>query len=78
MSGGKNKNKVRSAPDTPEQYQEVDFEEEGEETEAEDQQDDQVSSVSLQKEVKDLSFKLNQVLGVLAKFTKQTSAPDIL
>jgi hypothetical protein len=44
MTGGKRKNKVRSAPDTPEQNQEVDFEEEeGEETEVADQQDKQVS-----------------------------------
>ena len=36
MVGGKNKNKVRSAPVTPEQNQEVDFEEEGEESEVEE------------------------------------------
>jgi hypothetical protein len=41
-------------------------------------QDDQVSTVSLQKEVKDLSAKLNQVLGAVENFTKQTSAPEIL
>ncbi len=34
--------------------------------------------VSLQKEVKDLSVKLNQVLGAVAKLTKQTSAPGLL
>jgi hypothetical protein len=67
MTGGRRKNKVRSAPVTPEQYQEVDFDEEGEETEEADQQDEQGSAVSLQKEVKDLSAKLNQVLGVVAK-----------
>ncbi len=44
----------------------------------EDQQDEQVSVVSLQKEVKDLSVKLNQVLGTVEKLTKQTSAPGIL
>ncbi len=52
MVGGKNKNKVRSAPVTPEQNQEVDFEEEGEESEVEDQQDEQDFAGSLQKEVK--------------------------
>jgi hypothetical protein len=40
----------------------------------EDQEDEQDS---LKKEVKDFS-KLNQVLGVVAKLTKQTSDPDIL
>ena len=63
---GRIKNKTRSAPVTPEQHQEVDFDEEGEETGVEDQQDEQVSVVSLQKEVKDLSTKLNQVLGTVA------------
>jgi hypothetical protein len=62
--------KIVSVPVTPEQHQEVDFEEEGEETDTDDQQDDQVSSVSLQKEVKDLSVKLNQVFGVVTKLTK--------
>jgi hypothetical protein len=48
MTGGKSKNKVRSAPDTPEQNQEVDFEEEaGEETEVADQQDKQVFRLSV-------------------------------
>ncbi len=56
----------------------MDFDEEGEKTEEKDQQDDQVSVVSLQKEVKDLSANLNQVLGAVAKLTKQTSAPGIL
>ena len=63
---GRIKNKTRSAPVTPEQHQEVDFDEEGEGTGVEDQQDEQVSVVSLQKEVKDLSTKLNQVLGTVA------------
>ncbi len=40
---GKNKNKARSAPVTPEHHQEVDFDEEGEETEEEDQQDEHLS-----------------------------------
>jgi hypothetical protein len=41
---GRRKNKARSAVDTPEQHQEVDFDEEGEVAEAEDQQDEQVFS----------------------------------
>jgi hypothetical protein len=41
---GRNKNKARSALTTPEQYQEVDFDEEGEEAGVEDQQDEQVFS----------------------------------
>jgi hypothetical protein len=65
-------------PDTPEQYQEVDFEEEGEEVDEDDQQDEKTSAVSLQKEVKDLSAKLNQVLGTVVKLTKQVNAPSIL
>ena len=48
----------------------MDFEEEGEEADTEDQQDEKTSSVSLQQEVKDLSAKLNQVLGAVAKLTK--------
>jgi hypothetical protein len=32
----------------------------------------------LKKEVKDLSVKLNQVIGEVAKLTKQTSVPGIL
>ncbi len=75
---GWSKNKPRSAPDTPEQHQDVDLHEEGDEEGAEDHQDEQVSAVSLQKEVKDLSVKLNQVLGVVAKLTKQTSVPGLL
>jgi hypothetical protein len=78
MPGGKSKNKARSVPATPEQHQEVDFEEEGEEVDAEDQQDEKASSVSLQQEVKDLSAKLNQVFGAVAKLTKQVNAPSIL
>ena len=70
MPGGKSRNKARSVPATPEQHQEVDFEEEGEEADAEDQQDEKASTVSLQQEVQDLSTKLNQVLGVVAKLTK--------
>ncbi len=75
---GRSKNKARSAPTTPEQHQDVDLHEEGDETGAEDHQDEQVSTGSLQKEVKDLSAKLNQVLGAVAKLTKQTSAPGLL
>jgi hypothetical protein len=56
----------------------VDLHEEGDETGVEDQQDEQVSTVSLQKEVKDLSAKLNQVLGTVANLTKQTSSSSIL
>ncbi len=48
MTGGKSKNKARSVPATPEQHQEVDFEEEGEEVDTEDQQDEKASSSSLQ------------------------------
>ena len=72
----KSKSKARAA--SPEQHQEVDFEEEGEEVEEEDQQDEQASNNSLQKEVKDLSAKLNQVLGAVEKLTKQVNAPSIL
>ena len=74
----KSKSKARSAAASPEQPQEVDFEEEGEEAEAEDQQDGQASTGSLQKEVKDLSVKLNQALGAVAKLTKQVNTPIIL
>jgi hypothetical protein len=74
----RSKSKARSAAASPAQHQEVDFEEEGEEAEAEDQQDEQASTGSLQKEVKDLSAKLNQVLGAVAKLTKQVNAPSIL
>ena len=58
--------------------QETEHEEEGEETEVDDQEDDEVSTVSLQKEVKDLSTKRNQVFGAVAKLTKQVSTPRIL
>ena len=78
MAGGKSKNKVRSAPDTPAQHQEVEHEEEGEETDVEDQEDEEVSTVSLQKDVKDLSTKLSQVFGVVTTLTKQVNAPSIL
>ncbi len=61
VPGGKCKNKTKSAPVTTEHHQEVEHEEEGGET-SEDKQD---STVSLKKEVKDLSTKLNQVLGAL-------------
>ena len=44
----------------------------------EDQEDEEVSTVSLQKEVKDLSTKLIQVLGVVAKLTKPVNGPSIL
>jgi hypothetical protein len=56
----------------------VDFEEEGEEADAEDQQDKKDSAVYLQQEVRDLSVKLNQVLGTVVKLTKQVNAPSIL
>ena len=52
MPGGKSRNKARSVPATPEQHQEVDFDEEGEETDTEDQQNEKASAVSLQQEVK--------------------------
>jgi hypothetical protein len=63
---GWSKNKARSAPATPEKNQDVDLHEEGDETGAEDHQDEQVSTVSLQNEVKDLSSELNQILGAVA------------
>ena len=56
----------------------MEHEEEGKETEVEDQEDEEVSTVSLQKEVKDLSVKLNQVIGPVEKLTKQVSTPNIL
>jgi hypothetical protein len=65
-------------PTTPEQHQEVDFEEEGEEADAEDQQNAKASTVSLQQEVRDLSAKLNQVLGAVTTLTKQVNSPRIL
>ena len=77
MVGGKSKNKSRSPPTTPE-HQEVEFEEEGEETEVEDQQDKQVSTVFLQHQVNNLDTKINQVLAALGKLTKQTDATGIL
>jgi hypothetical protein len=77
IPGGRRKTKARSAPATPDQHQEVDSEEGGEEEEEEHQQDEQGSG-SLQKEVKDLSAKLNQVLGAVAKLTKQVNTPSIL
>jgi hypothetical protein len=78
MSGGKSKNKARSVPDTPEQHQELDFEVEGDEADEEDQQNAEASTVSLQQEVRDLSAKLNQVLGAVATLAKQVNAPSIL
>ena len=78
MAGGKSKNKAKSASATPAQYQGVEYEEEGGETDVEDHEDEEVSTVSLQKEVKDLSVKLSQVLGAVAKLTKQVNAPSIL
>ena len=78
MPGGKSRNKARSVPVTPEQHQEVDFEEEGEEADAEDQQNEKASTVSLQQEVKDLSAKLNQVHrcgGKTDKTSKHTQHP---
>ena len=74
MTGGKSKNKSRLAPDTPE-HQEVEFEEEGEETEVEDQQD---STVFLHQRVDNLDTKINKVLAALGKLTKETSVPGIL
>ena len=78
MPGGKSKsrNKARSVPATPEQHQGVDFEEEGEEADTEDQQNEKASTVSLQQEVRDLSVKLNQALGVVATLTKQVNEPS--
>jgi hypothetical protein len=63
-----------SVTTTPEHHQEVGHEEESGGIDVEDQEDEQDS---LKKEVKDFS-KLNQVLGVVAKLTKQTSDPGIL
>jgi hypothetical protein len=70
VTGGKCKNKAKSAPVTTEQHQEVEHEEEGGET-SEDEKD---STVSPKKEVKDLSTKLNQVFGAVEKLTKQVGA----
>jgi hypothetical protein len=78
VMAGWSKNKARSVPTTPEQHQDVDLHEDGDEAGEEDHQDEQVSTVSLQKEVKDLSAKLNRVLGEVQKLTKQTSVPGIL
>ena len=78
MPGGKSRNKARSVPATPEQHQEVDFDEEGEEVDAEDQHNAKAPTVSLQQEVRDLSAKLNQVLGAVATLSKQVNAPSIL
>ena len=44
----------------------------------EDQDDSECPAVSLHKEVKDLSAKLNQVIGVVSTLTKQVNAPSIL
>ena len=74
MVGGKSKNKDKLVPTTPAQLQEED---EGE-SDVEDQDDGEGPTVSLHKEVKDLSAKLNQVLGAVAKLTKQVNAPSIL
>ena len=63
-------------PATPEQHQEVDFDEEGEEADAEDQHNAKAPTVSLQQEVRDLSAKLNQVLGVVTvEASKRTQHP---
>jgi hypothetical protein len=78
MAGGKSKSKAKSSPAAHAQHQEVEYDEEGGETDVEDQEDEEVSTVSLQKEVKDLSAKLSQVLGAVAKLTKQVNAPSIL
>ena len=61
MPGGKSRNKARSVPATPEQHQEVDFDEEGEEADAEDQHNAKAPTVSLQQEVRDLSAKLSHL-----------------
>ena len=78
MAGGKSKSKAKSSPAAHAQHQEVEYDEEGGETDVEDQEDEEVSTVSLQKEVKDLSAKLSQVLGAVAKLTQQVNAPSIL
>ena len=75
MAGGKSKSKAKSSPAAHAQHQEVEYDEEGGETDVEDQEDEEVSTVSLQKEVKDLSAKLSQVLGAVAKLTQQVNAP---
>ena len=68
MAGGRKK----AATATP-QHQESG--EEGEESEVEDQQD---STVFLQKRVDNLDVKINKVSVALGKLTKETSAPGIL
>jgi len=68
MTGGRKK----TATDTP-QHQESG--EEGEESEVEDQQD---STVFLQKRVDNLDTKINKVLTVLGTLTKDSSASGIL
>ena len=78
MTGGKIKNKAKSAPVTPPHHQEVECEEEGGETDVEDHEDEEVSTVSLQKEVKYLSSKLSQVPGAVVKLTKHVNVPNIL
>ena len=57
MVGGKSKNKDKLVPTTPAQLQEED---EGE-SDVEDQDDGEGPTVSLHKEVKDLSAKLNHL-----------------
>ena len=42
MTGGKSKNKAKSATVTPAHHQEVEYEEEGGETDVEDQEDEEV------------------------------------
>jgi hypothetical protein len=42
MTGGKSKTKAKSAPDTPAQYQGVEYEEEGDETDVDDQVDEEI------------------------------------
>ena len=68
MAGGRKK----AAPATPEHQESG---EEGEESEVEDQQD---STVFLQKRVDNLDAKINKVLADLGKLTKETSTPGIL
>ena len=43
MPGGKSRNKARSVPATPEQHQDVDFDEEGEEADAEKSTSDSIA-----------------------------------
>jgi hypothetical protein len=75
MTGGRSRRKTTSVSVTSEQHEDVGHEEESGGFYVEDQEDEQDS---LKREVKDLSSTLNQVIGEMAKLTKQTSAPGIL